>query len=484
MFSTFLKYVSLYFFTIQANYKILGKKSDSPSHLFQSLLVSLIFSGIYICLPNSFFIIFSFYTFALLFIIIITNYTNNIGYINAAFTSIISFGINNSVYFISTIIAAVTVVPVHSLIQIPFFESVADIYITFIQWTIIRTLFNNKRLKKGMPFILKEHNDYLGILTSIFIIMIFLLIRFKDYGKIFLLPAACAIILLFVIYVWWKNNIKNTYIKDISSRSIEQYELEITKLKQDNDFLSSLVHKDNKIIPALIMSVEKSINNSNPSEQELILQNLREMLNDRQNTLAYTRHHSNPLPKTGAVSVDSLLEFMDSKAFDEHVDFSINIDSGNEDENVYLENLFSQELITENELTTLLADLIDNAIIAVRTSEMKNVGVTFTTSDEYFCIEVYDSGDYFDDGVLVNFGHKRITTHKGTGSGIGLSTAYNIFKRNKVDFVIDETIESDEYTKRIRVIFDKHFSYKLITGKGIHSAKELERRIDLEVIET
>ena len=52
-------------------------------------------------------------------------------------------------------------------------------------------------------------------------------------------------------------------------------------------------------------------------------------------------------------------------------------------------------------------------------------------------------------------GRKKITTHKDSGgSGIGLYTTFEILKRHKASFILDETIDSDIFVKKISILFD------------------------------
>ena len=69
---------------------------------------------------------------------------------------------------------------------------------------------------------------------------------------------------------------------------------------------------------------------------------------------------------------------------------------------------FVKDLICENDLNTLILDLCENALIAVRETKIKNILVVFGIENESFIISVYDSGLPFESKVIENLGKKRI----------------------------------------------------------------------------
>ena len=107
-----------------------------------------------------------------------------------------------------------------------------------------------------------------------------------------------------------------------------------------------------------------------------------------------------------------MLNLMACKAQDRGVDFEVNVGSD-------ISGLIGAG-IERREFNTLLADLAENAIISAGAAKERHVEVMLLRNDENYCLEVLDSGDRFDLGVLKNMGKKRITTHSGEGgSGIG-----------------------------------------------------------------
>ena len=77
-------------------------------------------------------------------------------------------------------------------------------------------------------------------------------------------------------------------------------------------------------------------------------------------------------------------------------------------------------------------------------------------------MSVFDSGEPFDDKVKKKLGRLRVTTHKDEGgSGIGMMTTFEILKKYKASFTIDEQIDNGTYTKKVCVCFDGKGNIKI-----------------------
>ena len=86
---------------------------------------------------------------------------------------------------------------------------------------------------------------------------------------------------------------------------------------------------------------------------------------------------------------------------------------------------FLQQVIEEQDFLTLLADLMDNALIATRHAKGAQIFLEIGRQDTVYFIRVWDSGIPFTKEVLLHLGHKQYTTHKDEGgSGIGLMSTY------------------------------------------------------------
>jgi C4-dicarboxylate-specific signal transduction histidine kinase len=107
--------------------------------------------------------------------------------------------------------------------------------------------------------------------------------------------------------------------------------------------------------------------------------------------------------------------------------------------------------VTKQKLETLLADLIENAIIATSYSTYKRIFVTMGIVDDCLEINIQDSGIPFEVEVLANLGLVKSTTHADTGgSGIGYMTIFEILRKYAASLTITEYIpENYAFTKSI-----------------------------------
>ena len=114
-------------------------------------------------------------------------------------------------------------------------------------------------------------------------------------------------------------------------------------------------------------------------------------------------------------------------------------------------------------LSTLLADLIENAIIAVSNVAHKKISVEMGIIDDCFEISIQDSGIPFEIETLANLGFKKSTTHADTGgSGIGYMTIFEILNESGASLSITEYApEIYAFTKSIKIRFDGNSEYTI-----------------------
>ena len=401
----------------------------------------------------------------------------------------ISYAISNASFLLADIIISIPIVilDTYFLSGIMKNDSLQYLLMTLLHITIIFFLYRTKRLKKGMPFLLTKRNGLLGLYISFITILSGVLITLKKMSLVSVLLIIIILLCFHAIYIWWQHQIQMMYMNRMTIRELEFLNKEITSLKTDNEILSALVHKDNKIIPSLIMAVKDYISAyENSSSDKIdtalgndIIKNLETLLLERQNTIHSCVTLDIPVIKTNIISIDALMNYMVQKAKQANITVQFEYHFSNTCCN-FLEML--SNCISENELCTLLADMIDNAIIATSCNHRSDIMVNiFSDLENRYTIEVSDSGIPFEAEVIVNFGRKRITTHKDFGTGIGLNTIYHIASTHNASIVIDETITNDRYTKKMLIVFDNKHSYILKTNSRADELHYLSSRIDLQI---
>lgn len=408
---------------------------------------------------------------------------------SAITTTIISYGISYIIFSLSALISSAILVFAFHVSMDSYSHLLSQALTSVIQIAITPLLFRPKRFRKGMPFIANKLNSYPLMIISL--ITLFAVIIFKNGNNslLYLFPFLLIFLMAIFIYISWKNNITKTYLERLKEKDIaklndtlSEKESYIKKLEEENKELSKIIHSDNKLIPAMLLSVKEFIKDSSslvPASSEKgmrLLSDLEQLSLHRKSILRTQDDRCRGIPETGCSSVDSILKYMKQKAHEMNINF---------------ETAFScdmkalvNENISENDLNTLLADLLENALIATKYGDHRHVLLSVDMIEDFYTISIFDSGVPFPKEVLVSLGLKNYTTHKADGgSGIGLVTSYELLKKYRASLAIEEfTQDSGLYTKKLSVVFNRLDQYTLFTYRNGEELDFLNNRTDLLVI--
>ena len=257
---------------------------------------------------------------------------------------------------------------------------------------------------------------------------------------------------------------------------------EIKMLKEENETLSKLIHRDNKLIPSLQLSVHQylmlgqqgDLEKLNVTGQKL-LQQLNQEMQERSDILLNINTLDKRLPSTLIPELDQCLRYMLHKCTNEGICLEVTTE----------ENILSfAQSISKKDLQTVLADLLENARIALKNCERKYILVELKKQNGIFTLAVWDSASFFPKEVLYHLGRKRYTTHKKDGgSGIGMIAIHEILERYHASIFIDEKLaEETIYTKKIEISFDNKNAYILHTKRTLEEYAYLTRRDDLQIL--
>lgn len=404
-------------------------------------------------------------------------------------TTIISYGISFIAFSLSALISSILLIFVFHAPIDSYSHMLSQTLTAFIQITITILLFCPKRFRKGMPFITNKLNSFSLMIISLTILFAFVVARTSSNNLICLFPFLLIFLMAIFIYISWKNNITKTYLERLKEKDIaklndtlSEKESYIKKLEEENKELSKIIHSDNKLIPAMLLSVKEFIRDSSslvPASSEKgmrLLSDLEQLSLHRKSILRTQDDRCRGIPETGCSSVDSILKYMKQKAHEM---------------NIIFETAFScdmkalvNENISENDLNTLLADLLENALIATKYGDHRHVLLSVDMIEDFYTISIFDSGVPFPKEVLVSLGLKNYTTHKADGgSGIGLVTSYELLKKYRASLAIEEfTQDSGLYTKKLSVVFNRLDQYTLFTYRNGEELDFLNNRTDLLVI--
>ncbi|MDE7181660.1 MAG: hypothetical protein K2O41_01330 [Clostridia bacterium] len=326
---------------------------------------------------------------------------------------------------------------------------------------ILLAVFLIYRIRRFRSGISVQNNDgtvELLLLISILSVFLFTLFYAADIAT-----SPFEIIILSIIFcglgfiVLWKKHITNSYHNKIHKRNeylyeqrIEEYEKERGELLNNNAELSKIIHRDNKLIPALSAAVQKLIASA-PDKKDFkdLLEQIEQLSAERKEVIEDYQTKSDTLPKTGNTALDAVIHFLHNKALQSGISAEFKIDGASIP-------LLLDNVKDHTDLNTILCDLGENAIIAAKHVADGKICVAFGVDGENVpSLNFYDNGARFDEKVLANMGKKRITTHKSEGgSGIGLMTLFEILNKYNASYCLDEQSDYGDYTKQIKISFD------------------------------
>lgn len=349
------------------------------------------------------------------------------------------------------------------------------IFTTIIQSVFIVLLFRIKRLKSGMPFLIERGSSKTGVHVSVTLLIAASLLGIsKDYDFVKLIPVLLILISGLIILAWWRKSLQKKYLDMIRTQEIQslkdalaEKDAEIRRLRSHNDELAKIIHKDNKLIPALELAVrqylETAENEPDPAARrakaKTLLSQIESKAKERTGIIRVYELTSKSLPSTGVPSVDALLSYMLQRAIEYRVDFDVSL-SGSVKRLV-------EDIADERDVNTLLADLTENALLAAKKRASGKVLVNLGIADDCYRIDVFDNGAPFSKETIARLGLERTTTRAGEGgSGIGLMSLFEIIGKYNASFVIEDIFGNTRYTKKVSVCFDQIGQFRVKTKEG------------------
>lgn len=349
-------------------------------------------------------------------------------------------------------------------------------------------IFKIKKFKKGIAPI--TNDDIFEKLLFISAICIFgMTLTYTSHGRDTFVDLAFIFILFccLSIILGWRKMTANSYRKNILDRNVEvleysarEYNAERERLAEQNRELAKIIHRDNKLLPAMELSV-RSLLERYPDDKQAkeLLQGLNKLFTERANAVESFRSEATILQTSGDVTIDSVLGFLNAKAADYKVEFTAEAEEG-------AVEFFREQFKELTDFNAILCDLGENALIAAKHVENGKVKAVLDYAGGIATLKLYDNGAPFDEKVIAEMGRTEITTHKNDGgSGIGLVTAFKILKKYSASICIDEVLaedacKADGYAKCIVIRADGNGLRVIKTGRD--SVKKIAAsRSDLTV---
>lgn len=401
-------------------------------------------------------------------------------------TTIISFAISYGLYIISSFIILFVFLPFWNFISfnIPLFLPILS---GILQILLLLLLFRRKRFSKGMPFLYSTKLLNLGTILCLFFLNLLTYMQTSNTSHLSTdtLYSILLVIALAALIFWWQAQLTKSYLRKLQlleleslRKELEETSREMAHLKKQNEELGRLIHKDNKLIPAMETAVIDFLSANEQKENNTLGQSLvsqlKELSGSRREILdevsAARSHHF----ATGVPALDTMLTYFDRRAEARKMKFTVNVTP---DLKAYVPSRISSD-----DITHLLADLLENAIIAVAPCTSRKIRLQIYPYRKWFVIELSDTGIPFQTESLLQFGIQQLTTHKDSGgSGIGLMDIWKLKEKYHASIHITEYPDSAPFSKRITFLLDHRNQYLIHTWR-CEELKAASRRTDLCIL--
>lgn len=386
----------------------------------------------------------------------------------------VSFGFSYAAFFLSTMLVCFFGVEYCEIVMGDyhksdiFFQS-AVVHVTVvlvmqvIQIAVIGLTLRSRRLRNGLNQIVKIGAGDVGIYMSVMIMLsvtLFGLLHQKGVNDftnwvVWFVMLSCILSMGF----WIKREIRWTYLRGsmqdgygLLEKTVAEKDSMIAELRADNDRLANVIHKDNKLLPALAAGVRAYVGQrDDASAQEAaellaMAAQLESIYRDRSEALSGYESHGSDLPATGVAEVDAVLQYMARQAVADGIEFTAEVSANVGD--------MLSGVAERYAFNTVLAELTENALKAAGEAETKAVAVNIGSDGKGGFLRVSDSGAAFDEAVLKHMGRRKITTRRDKGgSGTGLMNLFSVLRQYGAAFNIEPCPSDSKYTKSLVVTF-------------------------------
>lgn len=372
--------------------------------------------------------------------------------------TLLAFGISFGVLFTVVVISAVLLYPIVGHGSIGLLTILASI----VSGAALFYFFKIKRFRKGFPFLHNKWSGIVGVIISGILICSLVLINRGLSPQTGYALLAVVVACIAGIIFWCRKEIFKLYIARIRNR--DRLEIEA-----DNAVMYERILYENKILRGLKVGLEPL----SYVGAQIVLEKIEQMLREREEldkmqpdaknkAMAYMIHRDAKLIPalqeaigTKNPLIDGILKEMTLKAEQNKIEMKVDCDLSSIDE----------AAISFLDFETVVADLLENAIIATAPCKCRQIQISIgKDEDGFFAITVLDSGVPFKAETLETLGKKPASTRLGEGgSGIGYMTIFSIMETYKASLVICR-LESgfDGFTKSVSFRLDGVGDYRAV----------------------
>lgn len=375
--------------------------------------------------------------------------------------TLLSLAINYIMYFIAVIFAFIINDKIGKIEN----DWINLTLIIAIHTTILAGILKLKKFRYGISSLQrKANNQYIEIIMlniSASIVLLGMILSSRDtvIGQ--------RIIWIFIIYaiimfITIQKSLQLYYKQKLLVQELEQTKQELAEktkeveeLEAENIKISKNAHTLTHKQKSLEHKIEEMMMKTEISKEEAA--EVRDRLSGIAKDL-YKEKTTIELDKTGIAEIDDMLKYMQSECKKNKIDFELQLKG-----NIHH---MTNNLIAKEDLETLLADHIKNAIIAINHTDNINrsILVRLGKIEETYGLYIYDSGIEFETETLENLGKKPSTTHADEGgTGMGFMNTFDTLRKCNASLIIEEYNEpsKDNYTKALLIKFDNKNEFKI-----------------------
>ena len=339
----------------------------------------------------------------------------------------------------------------------------ARCFVFALQYVLMTITLRIRKVKnelKGLTLV--SRNDSLVFFwVSVFLFKILMetsVFQRKDASAV-VIPCVFLIVLLILIcYFWMKKELKVLYeyrlqdnLLGILEKSLAYKAGLLETLRADNERISEIIHKDNKLIPSMVMTVEKAAeaqgNGEDASLAESVLataHSLDEIYAARLDALEEYESHVKKMIRTGVTDVDAALLFLRGRAEEAGVEFKAELHAD-----------LPQKLsgtVAISEFIVILADLCEYAVQSAGNAGASQMAVEIGQEEGRLYMQVFDNGSAFNLNALrktyVNLPQKN---GSGEEKNVRLIPLFRILKHSGASLTVNEIPDNSQFTKSLRV---------------------------------
>ena len=271
-----------------------------------------------------------------------------------------------------------------------------------------------------------------------------------------------------LLLFWYKSRITQDYHARLNCREMDEMKKEVDTLRKENEILSAIVHRDNKLIPALDLCVKEFLVSTAKNDNlmgrmecaKAMVAQIDALSQERAGVVRGYENDTGHLAKTGSPIIDAAVSIMRYRAKEKGITIDVRVPCD------------VQQLIPagvpDHDISTILAELTENALLSVTGNEGKRcVFIEMGVHEHSLFVSVGDNGPPFLPEILKTLGSRRNTSRKDSGgSGIGLMTVCNLCKKHHASFYIRVLHGDIDYSKAITVLFDRQGSFSVDASKN------------------